>query len=233
MATGLQTIINMAETIEFNRRKMTGVQYTQSEIPKVSETPTRNPWKIGIGFRAALPYNSNRDLLERLDTLDRGKPEIVSFSDNANLSWICAYQGSMTTLQINALTVSSFTGNQLVLTGLPTVASSTVLFKAGDFIQVGTGNTNPYPFTVVEDVLRGSSNTVTITTHRPNFITSSVFGLSVTVGNAVKFKVFCPNMPVYSLMPGAPTRDSNGNLTNNAYIQFSEDFKLFEWVGGA
>lgn len=226
----LQKIINQAETINFDRRQVVGIQYSRSEIAKVSETPTRNPWRINVGFSAALPYDQNRDLIEALDTLDRANTETITFSANPNLSWLCAYQGELSAGQLSGITVSSFTGNQLVLGSLPTTGSSVVLFKAGDFIQIGT---NPYPFTVVNTVTRGSTSTVTVTTHRPNFITTSTVGSTLTVGNAVQFKVFCPNMPTYTLVQGASRRNSNGTLANNAFIQFSSGFELYEWTGDA
>ena len=34
-------------------------------------------------------------------------------------------------------------------------------------------------------------------------------------------------------MPGATQYDASGNIINNAYLEWSEDFKLYEWVGGA
>jgi hypothetical protein len=182
---------------------------------------TKNPWKLTITFPAYLPYATNRDLIEALDTLDRRSSETVSFSGNTGLSWLCAYQGDMSLAQRNALTVSSFSGNQLVLGNLPAVdnnfVSSKVMFKAGDFLQI-TGQ--PYPFTVVNTVTRGTDSTITLTTHRPNMITTSVVGSTLKTGNDVQFKVFCPNMPVYTIIPGR-------------YIQFNENFQLIEDVGAA
>jgi hypothetical protein len=217
----LQKIVNKAQSIQFNRRKVVGIQYTRSEVALRNETVTKNPWKLTVTFPAYLPYATNRDLIEALDTLDRRSNETVSFSGSTGLSWLCAYQGDMTLAQRNALTVNSFSGNQLVLSTLPDVdnnfVSSKVMFKAGDFLQI-TGQ--PYPFTVVNTVSRGTGGTITLTTHRPNMITSSVTGLTLKTGNDVQFKVFCPNMPTYTVIPGR-------------YIQFSDSFQLIEDVGAA
>lgn len=240
MANGLQTIINLAESIQFDRRNVVGIQYTRSEIPKVSETPTRNAWKMNVVMSAALPYDEYRDLIEQIDELDRRFPQVLTFSDNPNLSWIARYKGSMTALQQSAVTVQSFVGNQLTLTNLPSIpafGSNGILFKQGDFIQI---EGFPYPFTVVGpanstglggDVLRGNANTVTLTTHRFNFITQSVVGRTLRYGNNVQFNMLCTNMPVYRLIPGA-TQLTNGVVTNNAYIEWSSDFQLYEWTGG-
>jgi hypothetical protein len=229
MAAGLQNIIDKASALTIDRRKVVGVQITRNEIPRTSLTPTRQPWRFKLTMPNSLRYYNSRDILEALDTIDRYTPQLVTFSNNSCLSWIFRYQGSMTQSQINNLTVSSFVGNQLVLSGLPVVASSTILFKPNDLIQIGA---HTYPFTSTTQVLRGSASTVTITTNRPNIITGSVVGDGLTVGNDCEFYMFCPNMPTYKLTPGGYV-ESNGTTINNALIEFSDDFELYEWVGTA
>jgi hypothetical protein len=135
----------------------------------------------------------------------------------------------MNQTQINNLTVSSFVGNQLVLSGLPGIAANAVLFKPNDLIQIGA---HTYPFTSTTQILRGSASTVTITTNRPNIITGSVVGDGITVGNDCTFNMFCPNMPTYKLTPGGFVGSDTTTL-NNALIEFNDDFELYEWVGTA
>ena len=226
---GLQTIINNASAMTIDRRKVVGVQITRNEIPRTSLTPTRQPWRFVLTMPSSLKYYANRDLLEALDTLDRYQPEYVTFSDNACLSWIFRYQGQLTQGQLNGLTVQSFVGNQLVLSGLPVVPSSRVIFEPNDLIQIGNYK---FPFTSTTRILRGGGGTVTVTTNRPNIITSSVVGAGLTVGNACQFYMFCPNMPTYKLVPGGYA-SSNGTTINNALIEFNDDFTLYEWVGTA
>lgn len=232
MATGLQGIINVAETIEIDRRRVVGVQYSRSEIVKVSSTPTRNPWKFTIKVSAALPYSDARALLASIDNLDRSTPDTISFGANPNLAWVTRYQGDMTPSEINAITVASFTGTQLTLANLPSMTATNYLFKSGDYIQIGSGGVNPYPFTVVGDVQRGSDSTITITTHRPNFISANLVGSGITVGKDVTFKMLCTNMPTYRLIPGASQR-IDGTLVNNAFVEWDTDFEFYEYTGGA
>lgn len=226
---GLQTIINTADSLQIDRRKVVGIQVTMNEIPRTSATPTKQPWRMKLTVPSRLRYSEVRDLLEALDTIDRNTPEIVTFSNNACLSWIFRYQGAMSATQINNITVQSFNNNQLVLTGLPAVPSGTVLFAPNDLIQIGS---NPFPFTSTSQILRGGSGTVTVTTNRPNIISTSVVGSGITVGNSCQFKMFCPNMPVYKLTPGGYIRGT-GTTLNNALIEFSDSFDLMEWVGDA
>jgi len=227
--SGLQTIINNCSGMVINRRKVVGQQITRNEIPRVSVTPTRQPWKFTLTMPSSLKYYENRDLLELLDTLDRVTPQVVTFSDNACLSWIFRYQGSLNTSQIAGMSVQSFVGNQLVLQNLPPVPSTVAIFEPNDLIQLGN---YPYPFTSTTRVTRGTGSTVTVTTNRPNILSVNVVGLGLTVGNSCDFNMFCPNMPTYKLIPGGYAQ-SNGTTINNALIEFEDDFVLYEYVGTA
>jgi hypothetical protein len=227
--SGLQTIINKANGLTIDRRKVVGVQITRNEIPRTSLTPTKQPWRFILTMPSSLRYYNNRDLLESLDTLDRYSPQLVTFSNNACLSWIFRYQGTMSSGQISGISVSSFVGNQLVLGNLPVIPSTRVLFEPNDLIQIGSYT---YPFTSTTRVLRGGGSTVTITTNRPNIISTSVVGSGITVGNGCTFRMFCPNMPTYKLIPGGYV-GSGVTTINNALIEFNDDFELYEWVGTA
>lgn len=227
--SGLQTIIDNCNGLQIDRRKMVGIQFTRNESPRTSATPTFNPWRFILDMPSSLRYSEARALIEQLDTLDRNVPQVVTFGNNPCLSWIFKYQGSLSTTQLNSITVQSFVGDQLVLTNLPAISSTRVLFEPNDLIQIGNYT---YPFTSQTRVTKGAGTTVTVTTNRPNIITGSVVGQRLTVGNSCEFNMFCPNMPVYKLVPGGATR-SNGVTTNNALIEFSDAFNLFEWVATA
>lgn len=221
----IQKILNIAESLTIDRRRLVSVQYTRSEIAKLSETVSRNPWKFTLGLSAVIPYADSRDILEAIDKLDRNNFEVISFDAAKGaakgLNFMFAYRGDTLSV-VQGMTVVSFSGNQLVLNVNKTVAASggagAILFRAGDFIQIAG---YPYPFTTRDDVVRGNNATVTITTHRPNFISASLVGLGIVVGNEVQFKVFCPNMPVYKLTPGG----------QNALVTWSSDFLLYEYTG--
>ena len=226
---GLQSIINACNGLSIDRRKMVGIQYTRNEIPRVSQTPTRNPWKFTLDMPNSYRYNEARSLMEALDTLDRTTPEVITFSENGKLDWMFRYQGTMSLANRNAITVQSFVGDQLVLQNLPVIASTRVLFEPNDLIQIGN---HYYPFTSTTQILRGSGSTVTITTNRPNIITDNVVGNGITVGNSCKFTMFCPNMPTYKLIVGGYQK-INGTQVGNALIEFSDAFQFYEFVGNA
>jgi len=233
MATGLQTIINSANGLAIDRRKVVGIQYTRNEIPRVSQTPTLNPWKFTVDMPSRYRYSQARQLMEQLDTLDRITPQIITFSDVAQFSWMFKYQGAMSAGQLSTITVVSWVGTTLTLnvSGI-TASSSAVIFEQNDLIQIGASSVNPYPFTSTTQVLRGSGSTVTVTTSRPNILTSTITGDGIIVGNNCQFNMFCPNMPTYKLTVGGYV--GNGTTTtNNALIEWSDSFMLYEFVGDA
>ena len=216
----LQTIINNADTVKINRRRMVGIQMSRNEIAYTSETPTRNPWQLTVKVSRLFRYEQARAMLESIDYLDRDVPETITFSDNAGLSFMFAYQGELNGTQLGDIEVDSFVGNQLIITNLGSISSGDLIYARGDFIQI---DGHPYPFTVVSDLYRNSSSTQTLTTHRPNFITAAVDGQGVVVGNDVDFRVICPNMPTYTIRPGGST----------ALVEFDSEFQLYEYTGGA
>jgi len=230
---GLQTILNYCNGINIDRRKIVGIQITRNEIPRVSQTPTKNPWKFTLDMPNKFRYSQARDLMEALDTLDRITPEIITFSNLPQLSWIFRYQGAMTAPQLATITVTSWVGTTLTLnvSGI-TAASTAVIFQPNDLIQIGSSNEYPYPFTSTTQVLRGSSSTVTVTTSRPNILTGTLTGEGIIVGNNCQFNMFCPNMPTYKLRPGGALY-SGSTVVNNALLEFSDSFQLFEFVGDA
>ena len=230
---GLQTIINKCNGLAIDRRKVVGIQFTRNEIPRVSQTPTKNPWKFTLDMPNRFKYYQARDLMEALDTLDRITPEVITFSNLPSLSWIFKYQGAMTSGQLATITVTSWVGTTLTLNVSGITASSTaVIFQENDLIQIGSSNVYPYPVTSTTQVLRGSGSTIVVTTSRPNILTGTLTGLGIIVGNNCQFKMFCPNMPVYKLIPGGYI-GSGATTSNNALLEFSDSFILYEFVGTA
>jgi len=218
----LQFIINNCESIGIDRRKVVGIQYTRNETPRISETPSYNPWRFSVSMPPSIQYSNARGLMEAIDKLDRKTAETVTFSANTKLDWIFKYQGAMSLSERNAITVSSHTGNQLTLGNLPSIGSGAVLFEPNDLIQTSGLN---YPYTVVNQVLRGGGSTVVVNTHRGRITTTT--GANIVVGNACSFTLFCPNMPTYKLVAGAPVY-SGGVLISNALIEWSSEFNLYE-----
>jgi hypothetical protein len=214
----LQTIINYAESITINRRKVAGIQFTRNQIARVSSLVTRNPWRFTVKMPALLNYAESRGLIETLDKIDRITPQEITFSSVPGQSFMFAYQGAMNATQRAAVTITSFVGKTLTVEVSPTLSTGAVIFKAGDVIQIAG---YPYPFSVESKVVKAAGSTVSVTVHRGNFFDPTedpVTGLTLVYGNAVRFNMLCTNMPTYTIIPGP-------------YVQFDSDFELYEFTG--
>jgi hypothetical protein len=228
----LQIILNSANSLQINRRRLIGVQYTRNQLPRTSQTPTYNPWRFTVTLPNLFQYSQVRTLLEEIDLLDRNTPQEFTLSESGKLDWMFAYQGTLSLAQRNQITYYAFNENQLQLnvSSVTGATSGDYVVRKGDFIQV---ENKPYPFTSLTDVFKGSGSTVTITTHRPNiFSTQPSAGDSIYFGNAVTWNMFCPNMPTYKLTPGGAIISGN-DVVNNALIEWSDPFQLYEWTAGA
>jgi hypothetical protein len=225
----IQTILSRCSSIAVNRRKTVGVQITRNEIPRTSLTPTTQPWRFTLEMPPVLKWWESRQLVEALDAMDRYSPEIITFAGTC-LQWMWRYQGTLSQTQLSNILVDSYVGNQLTLNVLPSFMDpNRVMFYPNDLIQIGN---YPYPVTVVNTVLRGTTGNVTFTVNRPNIIANIGINNGITVGPNCQFRVFVPNMPTYRLRPGG-SLIVNGQVINNAYLEFDDVFELYEWTGGA
>lgn len=225
----LQNIWNFSSQLTINKRKLVGIQFTRNQDPKTDLSVTKDPWRFTLTFPGR-PWNLMRSTLESLDSLDRYQPETILIGQNTNFAWLYRYLGDASST--TGFTVTSFVGNQLVLGNLTGVGLTTgeYVFRRGDLVQIGTGaNLKPYLYSIVNDVVFTGAATVTCTTHRPNIISTSVAGFNINVGPQCYVNVFCPNMPTYTLTPGAYTVSGN-TVINNAIVQFDDVFQLYEWT---
>jgi len=212
----IQNIINKAQQIEIDRRRMVGQSVSRSQRIKTAERSTSQPWKFKVTPPGQLPWTASRAFIEVIDLNDRVNEYTISLNDNSGMNYITAYQGAMTQAQLNALTISTSTTSTLVLTTLPTVSTSTVMFKAGDIIQPENSR---YPYTITEQVLRGGDATISVTLHRPIITSENIYlvGQGVAVGNSATWRVIVTGLPTYALTP-------------MRQVQYTGDFELIEKI---
>lgn len=222
----IQQIWDLSNSIEINRQRLTGIQITRSEVVRTDLSVTKNPWRFTVAV-PGLPWNQMRGVIEEIEALGRNLPNTVTVGSNSRFNWLYRYQGDATTAPVG-LTVTSFVGNQMTIGNLSVagLGASNYLFRAGDMIQVVN---KPYPFTVVADVLRGSGPTVTVTTHRPNIITTMPSSPTLNVGSACQVSLLINKQPTYRLKPGAQ-RMLNGAVINNAIVEWDGEFELVEYL---
>lgn len=223
----IQNIIDKSQQIEIDRRRIVGQTISRSQRIKTSERSTAQPWRFKVTPPGALRWSDSREFIEVIDQGDRVTEYEVSLSNVSGMQYITEYQGELRDSQVSALTIASTGTSSLVITTLPTigstttntstfVSSSTVIFKKGDFIQPANSR---YPYTVVSDVVRGSSTTTTVLLHR-SIITSenvNLVGQTLDYANSCTWRIVVTGLPSYQLIP-------------NRLVQYTGDFELIEKI---
>lgn len=199
----LQTIINNASEITIDRRKISGITVSRSGRVKISSIASNVPWQFTVKMHDGLKYSDNRNVLESLDYNDRVLTSTINIgSSNTGLSYLTAYKGALSAVNINNITVDS--ANVLTLTldvSTVSVGSSTVIFEPGDYLQLDSGY--KYPYTVTSQVTRGVSSTIDVPINRP-FIEQSGYttaGAGIVVGSDVTWNVVVSKKPSYTVVP--------------------------------
>lgn len=212
----IQNIIDKAQQIEIDRRKIISQSISRSQRIKTAERSTAQPWKFKITPPGMLPWTASRGFIEVIDFNDRSVEYTISLNNNSGMNYITAYQGGITQGQLNSLTIQAVGTSSLTITTLPSVSSSTVIFAKGDLIQP---NNSRYPYTVVDTVLRGLTTTTSVTLNRP-IITSegiSLLSQGLKVGNSCTWRVLVSGLPTYQLVP-------------MQRVQYTGDFELVEKI---
>jgi 16S rRNA A1518/A1519 N6-dimethyltransferase RsmA/KsgA/DIM1 with predicted DNA glycosylase/AP lyase activity len=211
-----QTIINIQQRMNVNNRRVVGQQVSRAGYVTTAQYLTAVPWVFTVQPHAFLYYPQVRDVIQSIDNADRENPQNITF-DTDNLAWFTEYQGELTILQAEALTLAStpVANSQTISVGnLPSVTSGTIVFKAGDFLQLGS-----YVYKVTANVLRGSLSTVSVNVHRPIIGTPTV-GTLTAVGRNVIFPVVAESCPTYTLNP----------MTAGAFVEWNGEFVFREYI---
>jgi hypothetical protein len=223
----LSLILANSESVGINDQRFVGQVVSRNQRISTSEILTVVPFAFEMKPMNYLLYSKNRALLNSLRIPDKSLQQYLNFGSTGWVNYI-AYQGDMTSGQIATCQWQTASLNKnLVLGNLPTISSSTVMVKAGDFCQVGL-----YAYIATADVLRGSGSTITIPVHR-NLITTLTtpvnavigqYGTTVSMGGSTytgtTFQVVLREYPTYTLIP----------MTNDSFIEWSGTFKAFESV---
>lgn len=223
----LTTILSISEQVMINDQRFVGQVISRNQRISTSEIITVVPFQFDFKPMNYLLYSKNRALLANLRYYDKSLEQYLNFGTTGWENYI-NYQGDLNSTQIAGCTFTNASANKnLVMTGLPTVTPSFYAVKAGDFLQVGR-----YSYIATQDVLMGSTGTVTIPVHRIllSTITTPIpavigqYGTTVSMGGntyvGITFPVILQQYPTYTLIP----------MTNDSFIAWSNTFKAFESV---
>jgi hypothetical protein len=211
----IQAIVNTATKINIDRRKVVGQSISRSQRIKTATRNSAQPWKLTITPAPIFAWDIARPYIEAIQNADKNTEVVVNLANNPRMSYLTKYQGAASTAQLAAMTVTNFTGTTVTVGGLPAIASTAVLFAAGDFIQPRFSR---YPYVVAQTVLRGTGTNVTLTTNRP-LITSENTTITNTllVGTQTSFTMVVTGLPSYE-------------FSQYQRVNFSGDFELVEKI---
>jgi hypothetical protein len=109
----IQTIIDQAETIEFDRRRIVGQSISRSQRLKTSERASATPWRWIVKPPSNMKYSTSRALIEAILDNDRIEEEEVNL---ARASYLTAYQGQLTAAQRANLRTTATTTASITIT---------------------------------------------------------------------------------------------------------------------
>jgi hypothetical protein len=190
MTTAFQTVIDMAQTISFNRRRK--VSQTVSRDGTVKSTSLGGQiWEFEVRLPDGPKWTTMRPLIEGLEALDRVSTGTIQINKPQH-SWITGYQGSLANVSnIVVTTTLTNVSNQLTITSSGSVPAGQFKFKAGDLIQLGSAGS---VYSVAEPV---AHNSTTITLNRPYREAAGQYTL--IVGQAVTWRVICVAFPQWTI----------------------------------
>jgi hypothetical protein len=120
----LQYIIDRAQQIEIDRRKIVGQTISRSQRIKTSERASAQPWKWKVTPPGAMKWADARPIIELIDFNDRINEYTISLNNVSGMNYITEYRGQATQAQLDAMTLSSAGTSTFVVGSLPTIGST-------------------------------------------------------------------------------------------------------------
>ena len=221
---GLQGVINNAQSITWERRKITGQTMSRGGRTRISSIASAVPWSFTIKPRPRMVYSQMRSLIESLDTIDMTTPTTINIGlTNTNLSYVTQYQGAWTTSQLTAMTFTSQSGLNFTMDVSSVTGKNVgdIVFEKGDFIQpkAAPGDSYRYPYTVTDTVTWSAGNTLIVPVHRPFIIDpdGDPFNRILTIGSDVTWSVVLTSKPSY-------------RISGFDVLDFTDDFRCIEVI---
>ena len=119
----IQSIVNTATKINIDRRRVVGQILSRSQRIKTAERASAQPWKITVSPAPIYAWDTARPLVEYIMKDDKNTEVVVNLANNPKMSYLTEYQGGLSQQQMNATTVTNFTGTALTLSNLPSIGS--------------------------------------------------------------------------------------------------------------
>ena len=183
-----QWIINNAETVSMERKRVTAATQTRSGVIR---TVSRGGqvWRFEVKLPDGPRWTDYRQNITLAEALDRTSTGTIQFNSTGH-DWLIKYQGNSVNYTGFVATITN-NSNTITLTTSPTTSSG-YKFRAGDFIQLGASGK---VYTVAADV---AFNSNTVTLHRP-VLDASASGVALRVGPNCVWTVVCSQFPTWTI----------------------------------
>lgn len=119
----IQNIIDKAQQIEFDRRRVVGQSLSRSQRAKTSERATAQPWKFKITPPGSLSWSDSRGFIEVITLADRVDEYEISLNNNPRMNYITEYQGDLNQTMLDGLNISAASTSTLTLNNLPAIGA--------------------------------------------------------------------------------------------------------------
>lgn len=192
--SSLQTIIDTAQKIVFDRRKVVGQTISRSQRIKSAKRNSANPLALTVTPSAYFNYATARDLVEGVMLNDRYTEFTVKLGNTTRTAYLNEYRGALSLSAAKAMTINTFTLATVVVN--TTATNGTVVLKAGDWIQPFWSR---YPYIVTADA--ASNGTVATATVHRNLITSEATTVTgaILLGTDTTMRVIITDLPTYEV----------------------------------
>jgi hypothetical protein len=190
----LQQIIDTAQKIVFDRRKVVGQTISRSQRIKSAQRNSANPLALTVTPSAFYNYTQARDMVEGVMLNDRYQEFQIKLGNTNKTAYLNEYRGQLALNTAKAMTITNFVLNSVTIA--TNASTTTTVLKAGDWIQPANSR---YPYIVTQDV-KGNGSVATATVHR-NLITSENTTVTGTmlIGTDTSMRVVIAELPTYEL----------------------------------
>ena len=224
----LNQILAIAQSLDIVDQRFVGQTISRNQHIYTAEIATVVPFQFVMRPHQYLPYSKNRALLSDLRIADKSLEQVLNFT-STGWAHLIAYQGDLAPSQLAPITATAASSNKtIVINNIPaSVVATQEVVRAGDYIQIGR-----YTYIVTADVPRGTSPALSIPIHRSLLTTVAdgtdlvfgQYGTATISGNSytgITFPVVLRDYPNPIFVP---------SVTNDSFINWSGDFKAFEYV---
>lgn len=210
-----QSIIDSATAISIDKNPIISQTITRDQT--VRQTSRGGAvYRFRVTPSPGLLWQNNRGLIAQLEEGKIGSQTIQL--NKPGHAWISGYTGDLNSTQVDALTFQytsaqqTLNPRQVLVKGLPTASSSTVIFQVGNIIQSAN---SVFPYTVTQTVLRGTGDSVTVPVHRIVLDATSNTEYDLRVGQQATWRVVMTAMPRWT-------------ITGDRLIAWAGDFEFSE-----